>query len=124
MAENLELRTATFAKNVRSFCRKLFKDQLLHEDIKQLLRSSGSIGANYIESLENLGIADEKMKLRIVRKEAKESAYWLYLIETNSGEIENERIRLLDESNQLRKIFSSILIKVEQRTTIAKKTSK
>jgi four helix bundle protein len=114
MSAQLELRTFVFAKDVRSFCRKLKKDAINLEDIRQVVRSSGSVGANYIEANENLGKNDLKMRIRISRKEAKESVYWLKLLSTD-GVIENEgeRLRLIDEAEQLRKIFSAILIKLE-----------
>lgn len=113
MSAELELRTFNFAKDVRLFCRKLKWDTINLEDIKQLVRSSGSIGANYIEANENLGKADLKMRVRISRKEAKESIFWLNLLFTNnSEEIEKERLRLVDEADQLRKILSAILIKL------------
>ena len=91
-------------------------DTINLEDIKQLVRSSGSVGANYIEANENLGPADLKMRIRISRKEAKESVRWLKLvyIENEKIELEKERLRLIDEAEQLRKIFSAILIKLSK----------
>ena len=50
----LEERTYQFAKSVRIFCKKLSKSLLNSDDIKQLIRSSGSIGANYVEANESL----------------------------------------------------------------------
>ncbi|MFA4907681.1 MAG: four helix bundle protein [archaeon] len=54
------------------------------------------------------------MRLKICRKEAKESAYWLKLIQ-QSNHLENsqEIIKLIDEVNELKKIFSSIIEKTE-----------
>jgi four helix bundle protein len=91
-------------------------DTINLEDIKQLVRSSGSVGANYIEANENLGPADLKMRIRISRKEAKESVRWLKLVyvENEKIELEKERLRLIDEAEQLRKIFSAILIKLSK----------
>jgi len=81
---DLEERTLTFARNIRAFLQKLPKTIAHMEDGKQLLRSSGSIGANYIEANEALGRKDFLMKIKISRKEAKESRYWLNLIDTVS----------------------------------------
>ena len=116
MSEALEERTFVFARDTRQFCRKLKWDTINLEDIKQLVRSSGSVGANYIEANENLGPADLKMRIRISRKEAKESVRWLKLvyIENEKIELEKERLRLIDEVEQLRKIFSAILIKLSK----------
>lgn len=51
---NLEERTLKFANNVADVLRKLPKDTINLEYIKQLVRSSGSVGANYIEASEAL----------------------------------------------------------------------
>ena len=80
------------------------------EDGKQLIRSSGSVGANYIEANEKLGNKDFIFRLKIARKEAKESGYWLRLLKVSNPENE-EIITLLKESEELRKIISSIINK-------------
>jgi four helix bundle protein len=80
MSNDLEARSLLFAKDVRLFCRKLKWDTINLQDIKQVIRSSGSIGANYIEANENLGAFDLKMHTRISRKEVKETIYWLKLL--------------------------------------------
>lgn len=84
------------------------------EDGKQVIRSSGSIGSNYIEANESFSPKDFKMRIKICRKEAKETAYWLRLIiETNEHEFEKEGKELLDEAVELKKIFSSIIGKTK-----------
>ncbi len=82
MSQELEDRFLRFAKRVRDFCVKLKQDVINKEYIRQLIRSSGSIGANYIEASDDLGKLDERMKIKIARREAKESVYWLELILT------------------------------------------
>jgi len=80
------------------------------EDGKQLVRSSGSVGANYIEANERLSKRDFELRLKISRKEAKESRYWLRLCETqNNASLDQERALLIAEATELLKIFSSIL---------------
>ena len=82
------------------------------EYTKQIIRSSGSVGANYIEANEALGKKDFKMRIKISRKESKESAYWLRLIvETNNDDVRVEGLNLYNESVELKKIFSAILLK-------------
>ena len=77
-----------------------------------MVKASGSVGANYIESNESLGKKDFLMRIKISRKEAKESVYWLRLInDTNALENADEALRLIQEANELKKIFSSILEK-------------
>jgi four helix bundle protein len=84
------------------------------EDARQLVRSSGSIGANYIEANEALGRKDFRCRARTARKEAKESRYWLRLLDTgDDAEVENYRQSLLKECEELRKILSSIIDKSE-----------
>jgi four helix bundle protein len=109
---NLEDRTLEFAKATRVFVKKLPRCTSNFEDGKQLIRSSGSIGANYIEANEALSKKDFKMRMKISRKEAKETCYWLKLVDNGNDEhLEKERSDLLDEATQLLKIMSSIILK-------------
>lgn len=109
---DLEERTYQFAKQVASFVRKLPKNTVNIEYLKQVVRSSGSVGANYIEANEALSKKDFKMRVKICRKEAKESAYWLRLIiESNDESFRNEGLSLFNEAVELKKIFSSIIEK-------------
>ena len=110
----LEERCYQFAKRVRAFTRKLKRDTENFEDIKQVTRSSGSVGANYIEANENVGPGDLRYRIKVSRKEAKESMHFLGLIEVfGNKELEVERIWLVDEAGQLRKIFSAMLKKLD-----------
>jgi four helix bundle protein len=79
---DLEDRTFDFANDVRAFAKRVPKTLANVEDTKQVVRASGSVGANYIEANESLSKKDFLMRIRICRKEAKESRYWLRLIET------------------------------------------
>lgn len=107
---DLEDRTLEFARNVRNFIRKIPKTISVIEDSKQLVRSSGSVGANYIEANEALSKKDFALRIKISRKEAKESRYWLRLLLVNlSKELEKECLILIDESEQLLKILTAIL---------------
>ncbi len=82
------------------------------EDARQLVRSSGSVGANYIEANESLSKKDFVMRVKISRKESKESMYWLALLDVrDKKDLEEERKYLVDESQQLMMIFSSIMMK-------------
>ena len=110
---NLEERTFKFAIDVRAFLMKLKRTELNRDDFRQVIRSSGSIGANYIEANAGMSKKDLLYRLRICRKEAKETNYWLKII-LNSLEGENKRQiqPLITESFELLKIFSSIIEKV------------
>lgn len=73
-------------------------DSINKEYIKQVIRSSGSVSANYTEASDDLGNADEKMKLKISRGEAKETVKWLDLILTYENiDLEKEKVKLIDE---------------------------
>ncbi len=110
---DLEERTFQFAKSVRLFVKTLPKTVATTEDSEQVVRSSGSVGANYREANDALGDKDRVMRLRISRKEAKESTYWLRLIlETNHLNNPDEASRLIQEGNELRKILSAIITNV------------
>lgn len=112
---DLEARTEAFARAVRLFVKQLPDIPVNWEDIKQVLRSSGSVGANYIEANEVLGKKDFLMRIRICRKEAKESGYWLRLLDAGGdAAMEQERMALVSESVELMKIFGAILRKSKE----------
>ena len=109
---DLEERTFQFAKEVRLLVKNLHKTTANLEDVKQLVRSSGSVGSNYIEANESLSKKDFSYRIKISRKEAKESVYWLRLImETNTLSNKKEFENLLQEATELKKIFSAIIDK-------------
>ena len=111
---DLEPRTESFAAAVRTFIRRLPRTLSNAEDVKQLVRSSGSVAANCIEANESLGDKDCVMKFRICRKEAKESQLWLGLIDCGADPLLNElRSDLRQEAHELKLIFSSIIKKLE-----------
>ena len=112
-------RTARFAKRVRSFVKGLYKDIATIEDSKQLVRSSGSVGANYIEANNALSHKDFVMRIKISRKEARESSFWLDLLDLESRpELEVERLALFQESIELMKIFGAILRNSEKDRSV------
>ncbi|MCB9191288.1 MAG: four helix bundle protein [Flavobacteriales bacterium] len=107
---DLEARTLEFAKRVRKFVRNLQMDIPNREDGKQLVRSSASIGANYLEANDGLSKKDFLFRIKLSRKEAKETKYWLNLIETfGNDHQEKERSELLQEANELMLILGAIL---------------
>jgi four helix bundle protein len=109
---DLEDRTFNFAKASRRFVRVLPRTITNIEDVKQFVPASGSIGANYIEANEAIGKKDFVMKIKICRREAKESGYWLRLLETDE-KLEVQRDNLVGEATELMKIFGAIIRKSE-----------
>ncbi len=110
---DLEERTFAFAKRVRELVKRLTKTIGNAEDSRQLVRSSGSVGANYIEANESLSKKDFVLRIKICRKEAKESRYWLRLIEATDETIATERDQLGQEAQELMNIFGAIVRKSE-----------
>lgn len=109
---DLEKRTFLFARDIWLFLKNLSSSISNFEDSKQLIRSSGSIGANYIEANEALSKKDFIFRIKLSRKEAKESGYWLRIInDINQISDEPEAQRLYNESVELLKIFSAIIEK-------------
>ena len=94
------------------FVQKLPKNISNLEDSKQLVRASGSVGSNYIEANEALSKKDFVMRIKICRKEAKESRYWLSLVDTHADVVlEKEQNYLQGEATELMNIFGAILRK-------------
>ena len=109
---DLEERTFEFARTVRLFVKQLPRTVGNIEDVRQLIRCSGSVGANYIEANESLGKKDFLMRLRIARKEAKESRYWLRLLDTgDDAAVDRRRSELIQEATEILKILSAIINK-------------
>ena len=109
---DLEERTYKFANRCREFVDKLPKTIRNIEDGKQLVRASGSQAANYIEANESLSKKDFIHRIKICRKEAKESKLWLKLSDTKSiKDLIKEQKELIQEATELTKIFGSILEK-------------
>ena len=109
---DLEERTFAFAKRCRAFIKRLIKTIANIEDARQLVRSSGSVGANYIEANESLSKKDFVLRIKTCRKEAKESRYWLRLLEAADA-IATERELLVQEAQELMNIFGAIVRKSE-----------
>ncbi|MFZ1249273.1 MAG: four helix bundle protein [Candidatus Saccharimonadales bacterium] len=103
---DLEERTYQFAKKCRLYIKGLKPSITNIEDAKQLTRSSGSIAANYIEANEALSRKDFVMRVKISRKEAKETMLWLRLLDAPD--------ELQQEALELKKIMSAIIDKAKQ----------
>ena len=100
---DLEDRTLHFARDVRVFVRGLKPETASFEDGKQVVRSSGSVGANYLEANEAISKKDFLLRLRIAKKEARETIYWLTLLEAPE--------RLVNEAREIMHILGAILEK-------------
>jgi four helix bundle protein len=104
---DLEERTFVFAQEIRAFVKILPRTIGNIEDVKQLVRASGSVGANYIEANEALGKKDFVMRIKICRKEAKEARFFLRLLDLGDKD-GTQRDRLIQEATELMNIFGAI----------------
>src|SRR6476620_5403638 len=105
MAYDLEERTFRFAVAVRALSRSLPIDIANREDLRQIVRSSGSVGANYIEANDGISRSDFAYRIKVSKKEAKESIYWLRLLAESNPSSRLAILELTREAEELMKIF-------------------
>ena len=105
------MRMTDFAKRIIRLCRAMSKDTINESLVAQIVRSSGSVGANYREANEAVGKKDFLYRLRIARKECKETEHWLDLIVEANPRFSEKVSELYEEGRQLRNILSSIIEK-------------
>jgi len=105
---DLEDRTHQFARDIREFVSRIPSSIANREDAKQMVRSSGSVGANYLEANESLSKKDFIMRIKISKKEARETIYWLELISFPPS-LDSEHRRLMQEATEIMKILGAIL---------------
>lgn len=105
-------RTANFAKAVNRFVKKLPRNVVNLKIVDQLVRSASSIGANYCEANETETKKDFAYRVRICRKEAKETRYWLDLLADANENMVDEILKLKMESDELLRIFAAIVEEV------------
>ncbi len=108
---DLEERTLEFSKKLIRVCRELPKNTINFKLVDQGIRSGTSMGANYREANETETKKDFQFRIRICRKEGKETIYWLYLIIEANKEFQENILPLIQETTELVKIFAAILEK-------------
>lgn len=108
---DLEERTLFFGKRIIHLSKALPQNIINTTLVHQVMRSGTSMGANYREANETETKRDFQFRMRICRKEGKETYYWLELIVEANPEFK-ERIKpLLQETQELIKIFAAIIEK-------------
>jgi len=105
---DLEERTAKFGESIILFCKSLTQDTILKPLISQLIRSSTSIGANYMEANGASSKKDFKNKIFICKKETQETKHWLRMIASHSPDKKEKIIVLWKEAQELTLIFNKI----------------
>lgn len=106
-------RTFRFALEARRLVNRLPRTPATMEDARQLVRATGSVAANYLEAQEGVSRKDFFFRIKICRKEARESGLWLRLIEVPDPTLAADRDRLGDEASQLTRIFAKIASREE-----------
>lgn len=106
---DLEDRTTVFAKSVIKLCREVSPSPLTDRIVSQLVGSAGSVGANYREANDALGKRDFSHRLRIARKESKETLHWLALLKEAQPSLDVTCLQR--EAQELRSILSAIILK-------------
>ncbi len=108
---DLEERTLEFGKKIIRLCQQLPKNTINYKLTDQLVRSATSVGANYREANETETKKDFCFRIRICRKESKETFYWLDLLEEANKDFANDIAPLKQETGEFVKIFAAIAIK-------------
>ena len=110
---DLEDRTLEFGKRIIRLCQNLPKNGINFKLIDQITHSGASIGANYREANETETKKDFQFRIRICRKETKETTYWLQLIPEANPTLTEKINPLIQETKELIKIFAAILEKTK-----------
>lgn len=105
----IEKRLLELSKQVYTLTKQIPKDKANLEYIDQIIRSSSSIGANYIEANEAESRKDFFHRIKISRKESKETNYWFELIKFANPNLTSQINDLTREVSEFIKLFSSII---------------
>lgn len=105
---DLEERTAKFGENIIKFVKKVSKNVTTIPLISQLVKAGTSVGANYCEADDAESKKDFIHKIRICKKEARETKHWLRMIVVAAPELNQEAKILWQEAQELNLIFASI----------------
>jgi four helix bundle protein len=106
---DLEERTLKFSQRIFLLIKNADKSFANNEICKQLMRAAGSIGANYIEANEALSKKDFLFRVKICKKESKETRYWLNIILIEKDDLNKQKTQLIQEATEFMNIFGSII---------------
>jgi len=116
--KDLEKRTFDFAVEIIKFLKGMGYSKENEVVRYQLAKASTSVGANYEEAQGAFSRDDFKYKMSICFREAKESNYWLRIIKAAQLSEKEGIDRLIDESNEIKQIFGSIMKKINYRNDV------
>ena len=106
---NLERRTAQFAKDSINFAKGIRRDVINNPLIRQFIRSSTSIGANYCEADEAESGKEFRYRIGICKREARETKHNIRMLVAAQPEIREEAKVLWQEAKEFTLIFAAIL---------------
>ncbi len=106
---DIKERSFEFAVRIIRFIQTLPENHAGYKIGGQLLDAATSVGANVEEAIGGFSKKDFTYKMGVALKEARESNYWLRLIKVSGLKMGNELDYLLGESEELRKILTSIV---------------
>ncbi len=109
--DGLRLRIKKFVLDSIKLAKEIPKDEVGRVFVNQYLRSTTSIGANFEEATQTETTRDLVYKLSVVKKEARETAYWLDLICESYVQLQSSGKLLMQECEELIKIIASIIHK-------------
>lgn len=89
----------------------------------QLVRSGTSVGANYRAACRGRSKAEFVAKMGIAEEEADESGYWMELVIEGNLLRQKQVQPLLNEANELTRIFAQSRISAARSLRIAKRNS-
>ncbi|HHD92089.1 MAG TPA: four helix bundle protein, partial [Candidatus Portnoybacteria bacterium] len=112
---DLEERTAKFGESVIKLCRTIKQDVITIPLINQIIRSSTSVGANYMEANGASSKKDFKNKIFICKKEVQETKHWLRMIAVAVPSKKGESKKLWQEAQELTLIFGKILSSLKDK---------
>lgn len=118
---DLEDRTAKFAETVLKFCRGLKLDEINRPIVNQLVRACTSIGANYCEADDAESRKDFAHKIKICKKEARETKYWLKMLIVTNPDCVEELNTFWQEAKELNLIFNAIINSTETKKLVIDK---
>ncbi len=128
MKYDLEERAAKFGEEVIKFCKKIKRDQITNPLISQFIRSSTSIGANYMEANQASSKKDFQNKIRICQKEANESKHWSRMISVANEDQKNKCRELWTQGSRtntnIRRYLQKRKRQEKNRTSLKIKTLK
>ena len=113
--EDVKKRTKVFHISIIKACDHLPRTAAGFEIAKQLIKSAGSVAANYRAALRAKSRRDFIYKLEVVTEETDESLYWLEACNESGLLSSTISYPLIKEANELVSIFVATVVTVKKK---------